>query len=92
MLALITDRRLVAFAEKLELNMSEFNDCFNSNKYSGLVDEDMKNGITADIKATPSFILTYTVNGEEKTILIEGAQTIDAFQQQIEAALAEMGQ
>jgi protein-disulfide isomerase len=87
-----TDRRLVAFAEKLELNMSEFNDCFDSNKYSELVDEDMKNGIAADIKATPSFILTYTVNGEEKTTLIEGAQTIDAFQQQIEAALAEMGQ
>ncbi|MBK8783410.1 MAG: DsbA family protein [Anaerolineales bacterium] len=86
-----TDRRLVAFAEKLELNMSEFNDCFDSSKYNDLVTEDMKNGITAGIQATPSFIMTYTVNGEEKSVLIEGAQTIDVFQQQIEAALAEMG-
>ncbi len=87
-----TDRRLVAFAEKLELNMTDFNDCFDSSKYADLIDEDMKNGITAGIKATPSFIMTYTVNGEEKTVLIEGAQTIDVFQQNIEAALAEMGQ
>lgn len=86
-----TDRRLVAFAEKLELNMSEFNDCFDSSKYNDLVTEDMKNGITAGIQATPSFIMTYTVNGEEKSVLIEGAQTIDVFQQNIDAALAEMG-
>lgn len=86
-----SDRRLVAFANKLELNMTDFNDCFDSNKYSSLVDDDMKNGITAGIKATPSFVMTYTVNGVEKTSLIEGAQTIDAFQTSIEAALAEMG-
>ena len=35
--------------------------------------------------------MTYTVNGEEKSVLIEGAQTIDVFQQNIDAALAEMG-
>jgi protein-disulfide isomerase len=87
-----TDRRLIAFAEKLDLNMNDFNDCFNTSKYADLIDEDMKNGITADIQATPSFIMTYTVNGEEKSVLIEGAQTIDVFQQNIEAALAEMGQ
>jgi len=86
-----SDRRLVAFANKLELNMTDFNDCFDSNKYSSLVDDDMKNGITAGIKATPSFVMTYTVNGVEKTSLIEGAQTIDAFTTSIEAALAEMG-
>lgn len=86
------DRRLLAFAENLELNMDEFNTCFNGSKYKDLIEEDMKNGIIANIQATPSFIMTYTVNGEEKTALIEGAQTIDVFQQQIEAALAEMGQ
>lgn len=86
-----TDRRLGAFAEKLELNMSDFNDCFSANKYADLIDEDMKNGITAGIQATPSFIMTYTVNGVEKSTLIEGAQTIDVFKQQVEAALAEMG-
>ncbi len=86
-----TDRRLVAFASKLDLNMTDFNDCFDANKYVTLIDEDMKNGITAGIKATPSFIMTYTVDGVEKSILIEGAQTIDVFKQNIETALAEMG-
>lgn len=87
-----SDRRLIAFAEKLDLNMDEFNTCFDTSKYKDLIEEDMKNGVAAGITATPSFILTYTVNGEEKTSLIEGAQSIDVFQQQIEAALAEMGQ
>lgn len=87
-----TDRRLVAFAERLQLNMEDFNSCFNANTYKDLIDEDMKNGILAGIEATPSFVMTYTVNGEEKTTIIEGAQTIDVFQQNIEAALAEMGQ
>ena len=40
-----TDRRLVAFAEKLDLNMDEFNTCFDTSKYNDLVEEDMKNGI-----------------------------------------------
>jgi hypothetical protein len=35
--------------------------------------------------------MTYTVNGETKTVLIEGAQPISEFQSKIEAALAEMG-
>lgn len=86
-----TDRRLAAFAEKIGLNMSDFNDCFNANKYSDLIDQDMKNGITANVQATPSFVMTYTVNGQEQTTLIEGAQTIDVFKQKIEEALTAMG-
>lgn len=87
-----TDRRLVAFAEKLGLDMGEFNDCFDSGKYSDLIAQDAKDGLQAGIQATPSFIITYTVNGETVTKIIEGAQPYEEFQTQIEAALAEMGQ
>lgn len=86
------DRRLVAFAEQLDLDMGEFNDCFDSGKYSDLITQDAKDGLQAGIQATPSFVLTYTVNGETVTKIIEGAQPIDEFKTQIEAALAEMGQ
>lgn len=87
-----TDRRLLAFAERLGLNMSDFNSCFDSGKYADMVEQDGKDGLLAGIQATPSFVLSYTVNGETKTRIIQGAQQFDAFQQEIEAALAEMGQ
>ncbi len=87
-----SDRRLLAFAETLELDMDTFRTCFNGSNYKDLISQDGRDGLTAGIKATPSFVLSYTVNGEVKTKLIEGAQTIETFQQEVQAALAEMGQ
>jgi protein-disulfide isomerase len=86
------DRRLLQFAETLELNMDEFESCFNASKYKELIDQDMKDGIAGGVQATPSFVMTYTVNGEEKTKLIEGAQPFEVFKQEIETALTEMEQ
>jgi protein-disulfide isomerase len=86
------DRNLIAFAETLNLDMDKFETCFNANTYKDTIDQDMADGIAAGIKATPSFVLTYTVNGEVKTKLIEGALSFDSFKQEIESALAEIGQ
>ncbi len=85
-------RRMTEFAEYLELNMGEFESCVGDDKYADVVEQDMKDGTAAGLKATPSFVMTYTVNGEVKTRLIEGAQPYATFKQEIEAALAEMGQ
>jgi protein-disulfide isomerase len=85
-------RRLTEFAESLELDMGEFDSCFSDDKYQDLVEQDMKDGIASGVKATPSFVMTYTVNGELKTKLIEGSQPFDVFKQEIEAALAEIEQ
>jgi protein-disulfide isomerase len=87
-----TDRRLIAFAEAIGLDEDEFHSCFNSGKYKDLVDQDFKDGVEAGIRATPSFVMTYIVNGETRTKVIEGAQPFNVFQQEIESALAEMGQ
>jgi protein-disulfide isomerase len=87
-----SDRRLLAFAETLGLDMDTFRTCFNNESYAELITQDGRDGLAAGIKATPSFVLTYTVNGEVKTKLIEGAQPFEIFQQEIQAALAEMGQ
>lgn len=87
-----SDRRLLAFAETLELDMDTFRTCFNNESYKELISQDGRDGLAAGIKATPSFVLTYTVDGEVKTRLIEGAQPFETFQQEIQAALAEMGQ
>ncbi|MBI5823555.1 MAG: DsbA family protein [Chloroflexi bacterium] len=87
-----TDRRLSDIANKTGLDMTLFNECYSSNKYDDQVFQDGKEALEAGVTGTPSFIMTYTVNGEEKTALIEGAQPFEVFQKQIDAALAEMGQ
>lgn len=85
------DRRLSAFAENIGLDMSKFNSCFNNGDHKDLVAQDARDAIAGNIQATPSFLVSYTVNGETKTKLLEGAQGFDIFKQEIDAALAEMG-
>jgi protein-disulfide isomerase len=86
-----TNRKLQAFAEALGLNMTAFKSCLDSGKYAERVTQDGVDGVAAGVEATPSFVLSYTVNGETRTRLIQGAQPFGAFQTEIEAALAEMG-
>lgn len=84
-----SDRRLAAFAETLGLDVNEFNSCYNSGKYADLVNKDFADGRDAGVQSTPTFILTYTANGQTVTRKLEGAQPFATFQQEIEAALAE---
>lgn len=85
-------RRLDAFADSISLDRAAYDDCMDSDKYGDLIAQDEKDATAAGIQATPSFILSYEVNGETQTRVIQGAQTIDVFKQEIEAALADMGQ
>ncbi len=84
-------KRLDAFADKIGLERDAYDSCVSSGKYSSRADQDQKDATLAGIKATPSFVLSYEVNGEKKARLIEGAVGIDIFSQEIQAALAEMG-
>jgi protein-disulfide isomerase len=81
---------LSLMATAIGLDMTTYNSCVSSNKYSDRVLQDGKDGVTAGIQATPSFVLSYVVNGQTKTVLIEGAQPFSEFQAKIEAALAEI--
>jgi protein-disulfide isomerase len=87
-----TDKRITGIAEKIDgLDMAQFQSCYDSGKYEDRVQQDMADGLAANINGTPGFLMTYTVNGATKTRLIEGAQPFSTFQTEIEAALAEMG-
>ena len=86
-----TDRRLAAIAEKVGLDMAEFNNCYNSGKYEDRVQQDSRDGQAAGVNGTPGFLVTYTVNGETRTKLIEGAQPFSTFQVELEAILNEIG-
>ncbi len=86
-----TDRRLQAFGETLSLDMDAFNDCFNSGKFSDRANQDSLDSKAAGVTGTPAFLMTYTVDGEEKQRLIAGAYPFSEFQTQIEEVLVEMG-
>lgn len=97
-----SDRRLIAFAENLDLDMTSFKDCFNNGKYESRLRDDEKNA-QLDIPAATNFAElvaagqysaqgistpTFLVNGK----MVAGAQPFSVFQQEIEAALAAAGQ
>jgi protein-disulfide isomerase len=87
-----TDQRNKAIAKQIEgLDLDQFNSCYDSGKYEDRVQQDMADGQAAGVDGTPGFIITYTVNGETRTRSIDGAQAFNVFQQELEAALAEMG-
>ena len=56
-LGAFTDKRLAAYAEKIGLNMTQFNDCYNSGKYKQHVLDDYQQGIGLGINSTPSFFV-----------------------------------
>jgi len=85
-----TDKRLASLAETIGLEMTAFNDCYSSGKYKGKVQQDYTDAIASSVQGTPSFLVTYTVNGEAKTKLIEGAQPFNIFKQELDAILQEI--
>jgi protein-disulfide isomerase len=83
-----TDKRLTAIAQSVGLDITTYQSCYDKGTYKDQVQQDFTDATAAGISGTPFFVMTYKVNGETKTETIDGAQTIDVFQQKIEAALA----
>lgn len=50
----LSDDRLVAYAEALELDMNAFNACFKANKYEEIILQDYRDGIELGVQGTPS--------------------------------------
>jgi len=79
------DKRLVAFAEALNLDMDSFNSCFQANKYREVIQEDLNEGRSRGVQGTPSVF----VNGQQ---LAPGfIPSYDQISQAVEAALASGG-
>lgn len=87
-----TDQRIKAIAEKVEgLDLDQFNSCYDSGKFKDRVDQDMEDGLAAEVNGTPGFRITYTVNGETRTRKVDGAQPFNVFQTELESILNEIG-
>jgi protein-disulfide isomerase len=77
------DKRLVAFAQALNLDMTKFNDCFKANKYQTQIEQDKTAGDQAGVSGTPSVF----VNGKELTP--GSVPSFDQISAAINAALAQ---
>ncbi len=77
-----SDKRLVAFAQALNLNMSSFNSCFNAKAHENEIQADIAKGQQLGITGTPSIF----VNGKE--VKPGYIPTYDDMKAAIDAALA----
>lgn len=84
-------RRLSEIATVAGLDVNQFDQCFDSGKYKDRVKQDQIDATTAGLQGTPYFVVMYTVNGETKSTIVNGAQPFSEFQVTLEAILNEIG-
>jgi protein-disulfide isomerase len=70
---------LKQYAQELGLNTAQFNACLDTGKYAQEVENDLQDGLSAGVNATPSFF----VNGQP----ISGAVGYEQFKEVVEATL-----
>lgn len=82
-----SDRRLLAFAEALGLNMDQFEKCFKANTYKAQIDQDLEEGTNLGVNSTPSIfvdgVMVLNANGANYV------PSYDDIAAAIEAALAK---
>lgn len=88
---IIDNRQLNSWAKIVELDESGFKQCMKERRYQDRAEQDALEGSELGVTGTPTFFLSYEVNGVEQTRPpIQGAQPFEVFQQEIQAALAEI--
>lgn len=75
----LTTDDLNKYAKSLGLNENQFSSCFNSSKYTSIINQKIDEGTSVGVSGTPSFL----INGR----LVVGAQPFQAFADVINQAL-----
>lgn len=75
----LSEANLKVWAEELGLDMTKFNECYDSHKYSERVDKDIAEGQSIGVQGTPSFVI--------QDELLVGAQPFSAFKEIIDKKL-----
>ena len=82
---------LEKWAKTAGADVDEYKACMANNTYFDRANQDEIDAKAEGINGTPSFIITYVVDGEEVKEILPGNYPFQAFQDVIERALAEMG-
>lgn len=82
--------QLPVIAKSLGLNVSQFQQCLDSDKFKNEVDKDLSDGTAAGVQGTPSWFLgKSTPDGTIEGTLLVGAQPYSAFKTAIDQMLAQ---
>jgi protein-disulfide isomerase len=81
----LTNIDLKKYASDINLNLNQFNQCLDSNKYQNNIDNDMKDGDALGVSGTPTFFIGNDEKGYEKIV---GAQSFSAFKQIIDSKIS----
>jgi protein-disulfide isomerase len=73
-------QNMETFAQQLGLNMTQFNQSFNSRKYDSLINANHNLGIQASVTGTPTFFL---IGPNGKMITIAGGQPESVFERAV---------
>jgi len=79
----LSQESILAYAESAGLEEEAFKECVDSGEPASVVRDDMERGATYGVRGTPAFF----INGR----VVYGAQPLDAFKRNIDAALEEAG-
>lgn len=76
----LSDAVYQQYAQDLNLNMTQFNECYSTHKYQKAIQDDSNFALNMGVNSTPTFF----ING----LAVIGAQPIDVFKQIIDKELA----
>ena len=87
----ITQSILEKWAKTADVDVTELKECMRSNVYDDRIAQDRIDAEAEGISGTPSFVISYVVNGEEVKQLLPGNYPLSAFEQVITEAYQAMG-
>lgn len=86
-----TESLLENWAENADLDMDAYRACVNDDRYDDVITQDQADAEAEGVSGTPSFVISYVVDGKEVKQLIPGDYPFEAFSQAIEQAYSDMG-
>ena len=86
-----TQSLLDKWAKTVGVDMGEYDACAKDNRYDDILAQDQADAEAEGISGTPSFVVSYVVDGEVVKQLLPGNYPLDAFRQAITDAYAAMG-
>lgn len=86
-----TSSVLSEWAKTAGLDMDAYNACVGDNRYDDVIAQDQADAKAEGVKGTPTFIISYMVDGKEVKQSLPGDYPLSAFEQAISQAYDEMG-
>ena len=86
-----TESILQKWAKSAGVDLGDYKACMNDTRYDNRIAQDQADAKAEGISGTPSFVISYVVDGEVVKQLLPGNYPMRDFAQAIDQAYAEMG-